>query len=92
MLSGAMRGGPTAIGLPGGQLRGRQREREALERLLAAARGGDGGVLVLYGEPGVGKTALVEYAIESAPGFRVTRALGVEGEMELPFAAHLSWS
>jgi DNA-binding CsgD family transcriptional regulator len=87
MLSEAMRGGPTAIGLPGGQLRGRQREREALERLLAAARGGDGGVLVLYGEPGVGKTALVEYAIESAPGFRVTRALGVEGEMELPFAA-----
>ena len=74
-----MSGGPTVTGLPGGQLHGRQREREVLERLLAAARGGDGGVLVVYGEPGVGKTALVEYAAESAHGFRVARALGVEG-------------
>jgi AAA ATPase domain len=82
-----MRGGPTAIGLPGGQLRGRQREREALDRLLASARAADGAVLVVYGEPGVGKTALVEYAVESAHGFRVAQALGVEGEMELPFAA-----
>jgi DNA-binding CsgD family transcriptional regulator len=42
---------------------------------------------VVRGEPGVGKTALMEYAIESAPGFRVARAVGVESEMELPFAA-----
>jgi AAA ATPase domain len=41
----------------------------------------------VYGEPGVGKTALVQYAVQSAHGFRVTQALGVEGEMELPFAA-----
>jgi DNA-binding CsgD family transcriptional regulator len=75
------------MGLAGGQLLGRQREREVLGRLLAAARGGDGGVLVVYGEPGVGKTALVEYAVESAQAFRVARALGVEGEIELPFAA-----
>ena len=39
------------------------------------------------GEPGVGKTALLEYVIESAPGFQVARAAGVESEMELPFAA-----
>ena len=46
-----------------------------------------GGVLVLHGEPGVGKTALLEYAVEAAPEFRVARTSGVEGEMELPFAA-----
>ena len=87
MLWREMRGGATASGLPGGQLLGRQREREVIDRLLAAARGGDGGVLVMYGEPGVGKTALVDYSVEAARGFRVARALGVEGEMELPFAA-----
>jgi hypothetical protein len=82
-----MRGEPTAIRLPGGQLLGRQREREVLQRLLAAPRAGNGGVLVMYGEPGVGKTALVQYAVEVSHGFRVAYALGVEGEMELPFAA-----
>ena len=72
---------------PGEHLLGRRREREALDRLVQAARDGSGGVLVLYGEPGVGKTALLEYAVEASPGFRVARASGVEGEMELPFAA-----
>jgi DNA-binding CsgD family transcriptional regulator len=69
------------------QLLGRQRERERLERLLEAAGEGRGGALVVYGEPGVGKTALLDYAIEAGRGFRVARAVGVEGEMELPFAA-----
>ncbi len=68
-------------------LLGRQRERGVLDRVLEAARDGHGGVLAVYGEPGVGKTALVEYAIEAAPGFRVARAVGVEGEMELDYAA-----
>jgi DNA-binding CsgD family transcriptional regulator len=68
-------------------LLGRQREREALGRLLGAALGGDGGVLVVHGEPGVGKTALLERTVEEARQFRVLRAVGVEGEMELPFAA-----
>jgi DNA-binding CsgD family transcriptional regulator/tetratricopeptide (TPR) repeat protein len=68
-------------------LLGRQREREALGRLLGAALGGDGGVLVVHGEPGVGKTALLERTVEEARQFRPLRAVGVEGEMELPFAA-----
>ena len=68
-------------------LHGRRVERAALERLLAAARGGQSRVLVVSGEPGVGKTALLECAIASASGFRVMRAVGVESEMELAFAA-----
>src|SRR5882757_4773007 len=77
----------TFTSLPGEQLLGRQREREVLERFLNAARGGDGGVLVVYGEPGAGKTALLEYAVEAGREFRVLRTAGVEGEMELPYAA-----
>jgi DNA-binding CsgD family transcriptional regulator len=72
---------------PGGQLLGRQREREVLDHLLEAAQEGHSGVLAVYGEPGVGKTALLEYAVEAALDFRVGRAAGVEGEMELAFAA-----
>ena len=49
--------------------------------------GGDAGVLVVHGEPGVGKTALLEYALEAGQGYRVGRTSGVEAEMELPFAA-----
>ena len=62
-------------------------ERAALSGLLEAARAGRSGVLVMRGEPGVGKTALLEYAIESAAGLRVARVAGVESEMELAFAA-----
>src|SRR5262245_26019142 len=71
---------------PATALLGRQNERAVLDRLLAAVRAGESGVLVLHGEAGVGKTALLEYAIESAPGFRAVRASGVEAETELPFA------
>ena len=62
-------------------------ERTALSGLLEAARAGRSGVLVMRGEPGVGKTALLEYAIGSADGLRVVRVAGVESEMELAFAA-----
>ena len=62
-------------------------ERAALSELLDAARAGRSGVLVMRGEPGVGKTALLEYAVESAAGLRVVRVAGVESEMELAFAA-----
>ena len=72
---------------PGEKLRGRQREREVLDRALEATRDGQGTVLAVYGDPGVGKTALLEYAIEAASDFRIARAVGVEGEMELAFAA-----
>src|SRR5947209_9176450 len=71
----------------GGQLLGRERERKALDRLLDGGRRGRGGVLVVRGEAGVGKTALLEYAIEAAREFRIARTAGVEAEMELPFAA-----
>jgi DNA-binding CsgD family transcriptional regulator len=70
-----------------GRLLGRQRERAVLERLLDTARDGHGSVLVVHGEPGVGKTALLEYAVEAGDDFRVVRAAGVEGEMELDYAA-----
>ncbi|CCH87846.1 HTH-type transcriptional regulator [Modestobacter italicus] len=65
---------------------GRRAECEALQELLAAARSGRSQVLVLRGEPGIGKTALLDFLVERAAGFRVTRAAGVESEMELPFA------
>ncbi|MEA2196727.1 MAG: hypothetical protein QOJ25_778, partial [Solirubrobacteraceae bacterium] len=72
---------------PAEVLHGRRTEREALDRMLAAVRGGQGRVLVVTGEAGVGKTALLESAIRSASGFRVMRAVGIESEMELAFAA-----
>src|ERR1700733_4848699 len=72
---------------PAEVLHGRREEREALGGLLEAVRGGQSRGLVVCGEPGVGKTALVEWAIASASGFGVLRAVGVESEMELAFAA-----
>src|SRR5262249_50208302 len=68
-------------------LLGRVPECAALSELLEAARAGRSGVLVMRGEPGVGKTALLECAIESAAGMRVARVAGVESEMELAFAS-----
>ena len=62
-------------------LLGRVPERAALSQLLDAARAGRSG------EPGAGKTALLEWVIESAAGLRVARVAGVESEMELAFAA-----
>src|ERR1700733_3527739 len=82
-----MVGGLVVIGEPVEVLHGRRDERVVLDRLLAAVRGGQSGVLVVSGEAGVGKTALLESAIGSASGFWVLRAVGVESEMELAFAA-----
>jgi len=71
---------------PGASFVGRTSERKALDGLLARARTGESGVLVLRGEAGIGKTALVRYAARQASGFRVAEVTGVEAEMELPFA------
>ena len=67
-------------------LRGRRDECAVLDRLLDGARAGRSGALVVQGEPGVGKTALLDYAIASASDLRVLDAVGVESEMELAFA------
>src|SRR4051794_570882 len=67
-------------------LRGRHSECAQLERLIDDARLGQSGVLVLRGEPGVGKTELLEHAYRRAAGFRIARAGAIESEMELAFA------
>src|SRR5215207_435533 len=82
-----MRAGRSRVGVSGMDLVGRDRERAVLDRLLQDAGAGNGGVLVLHGEPGVGKTALLEYAVEQGDGFQIARTSGVEEEMELPFAS-----
>jgi hypothetical protein len=64
----------------------RRGERAAVDRVLDRARAGSSAVLVVRGEPGIGKTALLGYAAGRALGFRVVRAWGVESEMELAFA------
>ena len=69
------------------RLLGRNRERTVLDRLVHDARNGHGAVLVLHGDPGVGKSALIEYAVDAASGFRVARTVGVDGEREFAFAA-----
>ncbi len=64
----------------------REGERAALDGLLGDLRSGCGRALVVRGEAGVGKSALLEYAEASASGCRVARAAGVQSEMELAFA------
>ncbi|MCP2300226.1 regulatory protein, luxR family [Nocardia amikacinitolerans] len=65
-------------------LHGREAEQARIDRLLADARAGRSGVLVLRGEAGIGKTALLDYA--AAQGIPSVRSAGVESEAELPFA------
>src|ERR1700730_18140395 len=76
--------------VPAGQararLRGRRREQEQLGQLVTGIRSGRSGVLVVRGEAGIGKTALLEYLIEQATGCIVARATGAQADMELPFA------
>ena len=65
---------------------GRAREGEVLDQLLANVRRGHSAVLVVRGEAGIGKTALLRHAVGQASGFRIAQVAGVEAEMELPFA------
>ena len=67
-------------------LHGRRRERHVLDELVETVRGGQSRTLVLRGELGVGKSALLEYLVARASGCRVARARGVESEMELAYA------
>jgi predicted ATPase len=67
-------------------LYGRTEERRAIDLALEGARSGRSSVLVLAGEPGIGKSTLLAYAAEQAADMRLLRAVGVESEVELPFA------
>jgi DNA-binding CsgD family transcriptional regulator len=71
----------------GPRLWGRRDECQRLDALIAAARAGTSGTLVVRGEAGVGKSALLDYLLRQAAGCRLVRAAGVESEMELAFAA-----
>ena len=75
-----------AIGGPAPELRGRRAECDRLDQVVSGVRSGDGQVLIVRGEAGIGKSALLEYLVGQADGCRVARAAGVEAEMELPFA------
>lgn len=72
---------------------GRRDERVALDGLVNAVRRGESRALVLCGEPGIGKTALLDYVSERVPDCKVVRALGIQSEMELCFAGlhQLCW-
>jgi DNA-binding CsgD family transcriptional regulator len=70
----------------GPQLWGRRIECDQLDQLLARARAGGSAAIVMRGQAGVGKTALLDYLLAHAAGCRVVRALGVESEMELAYA------
>jgi Flp pilus assembly CpaF family ATPase len=68
-------------------LLGREPECESLDRLIDTIRSGESRALVLRGEAGVGKTALLDYLLAHATGCRTVRVTAVESEMELAFAA-----
>ena len=68
-------------------LLGREHETALMDRLLDGAREGQSGALVVLGEPGIGKTALLDYAAGRAEGMTVLAARGIEAEAELPFVA-----
>jgi DNA-binding CsgD family transcriptional regulator len=87
VLAGAVLAGAVLAGMgPESGLRGRRGECEALDLLVADVRAGQSRVLVLRGEAGAGKTALLEYLLERASGCCTARTAGVESEMELAFA------
>jgi DNA-binding CsgD family transcriptional regulator len=74
------------VGTRGPGFLGRTTERDVLDGLLARVRAGKSEALVIRGEAGIGKTALLRYAARQASGFQVVQLTGVEAEMELPFA------
>ena len=81
-------GVPAAAALPPGHavLLDRELERGQIDRVLETARQRRSAALVLQGEPGTGKTTLLDYAVESGRDFQIVRLLGIESETELGFA------
>jgi DNA-binding CsgD family transcriptional regulator len=72
---------------PGKSFRGRAHERAALDALLNGVRQGESAALVMRGEAGIGKTALMNYCARQASGCRLAQIVGVQSELEMPFAA-----
>ena len=72
---------------PATGLRGRTDECALLDGLVSAIRRGESRSLILRGEAGIGKTALLEYLVASAADLKVVRAVGAESEMELAYAS-----
>src|SRR3954452_20669404 len=70
-------------------LLGRDRELQAIDAVLRRARAGESATLAIIGEPGIGKTVLLDAAAERAEGMTVLRARGIESEAEIPFASLL---
>jgi DNA-binding CsgD family transcriptional regulator len=70
-------------------LLGRADEQREIQLVLARARSGASAVLALAGEPGIGKTALLDYAAQDAAGMRLLRARGIESEAQIPFGSLL---
>ena len=66
---------------------GRDAECAAVDRLLRQVRDGASGALVVRGEPGIGKSAILDYAAQAAAGFLIVAVTGIESEMEVAFAA-----
>src|SRR5205085_7840073 len=69
-----------------GHLLAREAEQARIERLLARARGGTSDAMIIRGDAGLGKTSLLEWAVDRARGMRVLRTRGVENEAELPYS------
>jgi predicted ATP-dependent serine protease len=65
---------------------GRETEQRTIDALLQRARDGRSAALVVRGEPGIGKSALLAHAEDAGDGMRVMRCTGIESEHELPFA------
>jgi DNA-binding CsgD family transcriptional regulator/tetratricopeptide (TPR) repeat protein len=84
---GILQWGHSVAGVGDGLLLDRRRECELLDRLIEQVRAGQSRALVVRGEAGVGKTALLEYLLARAPDCRVAQAAGVQAEKELAFAA-----
>jgi hypothetical protein len=72
--------------MPTPVFRGRTSERGQLDRLLGKVLAGESAAVVLRGEAGIGKTALLDHCVGQATAFSVVRVAGAESEMELPFA------